>query len=86
MISETQTHQALLRKISTISKTSQIKAFKRKTLAGDTAHYRALAKNGWGLRVDPCTPTSPKKHSLCFLKKKTLYLLCYRFIKKLLYM
>lgn len=82
MISSTQTHRELLRKISVISKISRIKAFKRKTLAGDTRHYRALAKNGWGPRVDPCTPTSPKKHSLCFKKKNHLFYLLLQIYQK----
>lgn len=86
MISSTQTHRALLRKISAISKISQIKAFKGKTLAGDTTHCRALAKNGWGPRVDPRTPTSPKKHSLCFLKKKIFSLLLQIYQKTFIYL
>lgn len=86
MISAAQTHQALLRKIRALSKIPQIKSFKRKTLAGDTAHYRALAKDGWGPRVDSCTPTTPKKHSLCFQKKKTfLSFMLQIYQKKLLY-
>lgn len=80
MISATQTHQALLRKISAISKTSQIKAFKRKTLITE----RLLKMDG-ALGLIPA-PLQAQRNtaSVSFKKKKNKnYLLCYRLIKKL---